>query len=136
MKYSFIGLILGSIPLLIKNINSKHTFRIHYIMYTLFTFTLGILLTNLENIIPSNTNIIFDTFTLYSNDYISILLLIISGFLMSIGIVVPGISSTLILMLLGIYDIYLNSIATINLAILIPLGIGILIRKFYIFENY
>ena len=46
---------------------------------------------------------------------------------MSIGIVVPGVSSTIILMLLGSYNIYLSSISNINLNVLIPIGIGILI---------
>ena len=52
---------------------------------------------------------------------------VLCGFLMSIGIVVPGVSSTVILMILGIYEIYLESISSLNLAILIPIGIGLII---------
>ena len=37
--------------------------------------------------------------------------LALCGFLMSIGVVVPGVSSTVILMLLGIYPIYLESVS-------------------------
>ena len=46
---------------------------------------------------------------------------------MSIGIVVPGVSSTVILMCLGVYSHYLNAVATVNLAILFPMGIGVLL---------
>ena len=45
---------------------------------------------------------------------------------MAIGIVVPGISNTIILMCLGVYEQYLSAIASLNLSVLIPLGIGIL----------
>ena len=46
---------------------------------------------------------------------------------MSIGVVVPGVSSTVILMLLGIYPIYLESVSFFNLSVLIPMGIGLII---------
>ena len=45
---------------------------------------------------------------------------------MSIGIVVPGISNTVLLMCLGIYSEYINAISSININILLPMGIGIL----------
>ena len=46
---------------------------------------------------------------------------------MSIGIVVPGVSSTVVLMCLGVYSHYLNAVATANLSILFPMGIGVLL---------
>ena len=55
----------------------------------------------------------------------SYLYLILSGFLMSVGIVVPGISNTVILMCLGVYTTYIDAIATINFHILVPMGIGL-----------
>ena len=44
---------------------------------------------------------------------------------MSAGVIIPGISSTLILMLLGVYDAYLLSISTLYFPFLIPLGFGL-----------
>ncbi len=46
---------------------------------------------------------------------------------MSAGIVIPGVSKTVILMMLGLYQIYLSAISTLNLSILIPIGIGLVI---------
>lgn len=46
---------------------------------------------------------------------------------MSAGIVIPGVSKSVILMLLGIYQIYLSAIASLNLSFLLPVGIGLLI---------
>ena len=50
--------------------------------------------------------------------------LIFCGFCMSIGIVFPGVSSSVILMCLGSYYIYLEAISSLNFIILIPMGIG------------
>lgn len=44
---------------------------------------------------------------------------------MSAGIVVPGISSTVILMLIGKYSLYLSAVSSLNLSVLIPMGIGL-----------
>ncbi len=114
MKYVFAGLILGSIPSLFKETNNKSKFKFSYILYTVITFLLSIFLIFLENNI--NT---------FGCDNIDFLYLFISGFLMSIGVVVPGVSSTIILMCLGVYGLYLNAISTINLSLLIPMGIGL-----------
>lgn len=46
---------------------------------------------------------------------------------MSVGIIVPGVSSTVILMLLGVYPIYLQSVASVYLPVLIPMGIGLIV---------
>ena len=45
---------------------------------------------------------------------------------MSAGVIIPGISKTVILMLLGVYEIYLFSLATLNLQILIPMIAGLI----------
>jgi len=131
-KYAFIGLILGSIPLLIKKINSECSFRLHYFIYTIIAFGIGLLTVILEryissNILTTNADLLNTLSTNTLPTLSSTLLLIISGFFMSIGIVVPGVSSTLILMCFSIYNIYLDAISTMNLSILIPLGIGVII---------
>lgn len=115
-SFCFIGLILGSVPILIKKINSEHTFKLKYLLYAVTAFVVGYILVIAESKININ----------FSDSY-SISYLILSGFLMSIGVIVPGISNTLILMCLGIYPTYLNAITTINLTILIPMGFGLII---------
>lgn len=134
-KYAFIGLILGSIPMLIKQINSQNKFKLHYIFYTIIAFALGLLAVILEKYLSSsvftaNSYLIED---LYSNtipSFFPIVLLAIAGFFMSIGIVVPGVSSTLILMCFGVYNIYLEAVSTINLPVLIPIGFGVVLGGF------
>lgn len=118
-KSIFIGLILGSIPSLLKesnnnkNINNLKTIDFQFL---LFSFLIGIFLVALEKYIPDN----------FSNSF-NFLYLFISGFAMSIGVVIPGISNTIILMLLGVYNIYLSSLSNIYLPVIIPMGLGLLL---------
>lgn len=116
IKYVFAGLILGSIPSLFKETNTKNKFKINYIFYTITTFLLSILLIFIEN-----------SMTTFGCTNINFLFLFISGFLMSIGVVFPGVSSTIILMCLGVYGLYLDAVSTINLSLLIPMGCGLVI---------
>ena len=116
-QFIFIGLILGNIPALLKKTCSTHAFKPSYIIYLLLTFIIGIVLVILENYLSTTSSA-----TEYSYTF-----LIFSGFLMSAGVIIPGISSTLILMLLGVYDAYLISVSSLYLPLLIPLGIGLLL---------
>lgn len=115
-KSIFIGLLLGCIPSLIKQCNTKVSFKLRYLLFTLFAFVLTIFM------IFAEKSFHFNDFNTYDFEY-----LFISGFVMSIGIVVPGISNTIILMLMGVYSIYLSAVSSICLPILIPMGLGILI---------
>lgn len=89
-SFCFIGLILGSIPTLIKKVNSEYTFKLRYLVFTLIAFLIGCFLVFLENKI---------SFSQVNNSF-SLSFLVLSGFLMSIGVVFPGVSNTLILMCL------------------------------------
>lgn len=91
-SFCFIGLILGSIPILMKQVNSEHTFKLRYLIFTVIAFIFGYFLVVLENKINFENALIVKDF--------SFEFLVFSGFLMSIGIVVPGVSNTLILMCL------------------------------------
>ncbi len=116
IKYVFAGLILGSIPSLFKEANVKNKFRLHYIFYTIITFLLSLFLIYLENNIAS-----------FGASNISFLFLFFAGFLMSIGVIFPGVSSTIILMCLGVYGLYLEAVSSVNLSLLIPMGLGLVI---------
>lgn len=117
IKFAFIGLILGGLPSLIKIANSKKGFRLHYLLYAIISFTISILLILLEKQINTST------FVTSRN----LFFLIFSGFIMSAGVVIPGISSTVLLMLLGTYGLYLDAVSSINIAVLLPMGIGLII---------
>lgn len=119
-KFTFIGLILGSIPPLLKKACSKQKFRLSFLIYLFLSLFIGILFVFLERHLPARD----------SNNEYSYLFLIFSGFLMSAGVIIPGVSNTLILMLVGVYDAYLLSISNMYLPFLLPMGIGLIIGSF------
>lgn len=121
--FCFIGIIIGGIPSLIKTANLKKGFRLHYLLYSIITFLFTLLLLYIENNFSSNIQ-----------NNTTFLYLVLAGFIMSIGVVVPGISSTVLLMIMGVYDIYLQAISTVNLYTLIPMGIGLVFGG-YVFLN-
>lgn len=119
-KSLFIGLLLGSIYVLaISNLkddidNSHNTSK--YISFFI-CFIIGIGLIYLENIINFSAD--------YTHNEFKASFLVLSGFFMSMGIVVPGVSSTVILMFLGVYSTYLNAVSIINMSVLFPMMLGI-----------
>lgn len=87
----------------------------YHLLCLLLTFSFSLYLVALENSINITTAI-------NSNSG-----LILAGVLMSAGIVIPGVSKTVILMMLGMYEIYLSAISSLNISFLLPIGIGLLI---------
>lgn len=114
-SFCIIGFIVGGIPCLLKQNTKK--INLTSIVILLFSLFLSLYLVALE----ATSSAIYTTTSL---SYIN---LIFAGFLMSAGIVIPGVSSTVILMLFGIYNIYLNAISTLNIVILLPIAIGVIV---------
>lgn len=123
-KSIFIGLINGTIPSLIREVNEKEAFKPQNVMYLLIALAIGIITVVLENRMHIITNV----------DNMSIMYLVMCGAIMSVGIVVPGVSSTIILMLLGVYSVYLQSVANLYLPVLIPLGIGLILGSIIVMK--
>lgn len=108
------GLICGGIPKILRN--AKITkFKPFYLLALLLSLSFSIFLF----VIHRYGHIYVD-----SND--SQLSFVFAGFAMSAGIIIPGVSSTVILMLLGKYNSYLSAISSVNLSVLFPMGIGLI----------
>lgn len=115
--YAFIGLILGTVPALFKQANFDKCIQLKKLLPLIISFSIGVLLIVFENHFYF-TNIVLSF--IYNPFY-----LVFAGFIMSIGIVVPGVSNTIILMCLGVYSEYISAIASVNLRLLVPLAIGV-----------
>lgn len=122
-KSIFIGLIIGTIPELIKEVNKKEKYNRKNIIYMIVAMIIGVGTVILEN-------------RLHISELrdVNFIYIIICGMIMSLGIVVPGVSSTIILMLLGIYPLYLQSVANLYFPVLIPLGIGLIIGSIVVMK--
>ena len=123
-KSIFIGLIIGTIPSLVKEVNEKETFKPQNVIYLLIALAIGIVTVMLENKLYISSNI----------EDMSFMYFVMCGAIMSLGIVVPGVSSTIILMLLGVYSVYLQSIANLYFPVLIPMGVGLILGSIIVMK--
>lgn len=116
----FTGFLLGTIPHLLKEATKKG-FKDSYIIPFIITLSLGIIM-----LFFNTKNISYDI------DYnlISILKYFFIGCLLSISTIIPGISSTVLLSLFNLYGIYIYSISSLNLFVLIPTAIGLILTTF------
>ena len=113
VKFLFIGLMLGTLPYVFKEANKKG-FKRTYILPCIIAFSITVLFMILENsfidIIPESSP--------------SLIALIIYGAIIGFGTIVPGVSSSFILMYIGAYEMLLDGIVSMDLMVIIPVGVG------------
>ena len=113
-RYAFLGLVLGTIPLFYKEVK-KEGFKKKYYIYIVIAAILGLSVFFFnKNLFPTVTN---------PNLFQSVLL----GVAVAGSSIVPGVDSAVILSSLGLYELYVSSLADFNLSILIPAGFGLVI---------
>lgn len=120
----FIGLIVGSIPLLLNKADYKKT--INPVNIFLALLGAGILI-GISFLKGDNQNVVLAT------SFLGIIELIIVGFIASATMVIPGISGSFVLMTIGYYEPIISTVSELvkmqnvvhNLFVLIPFGIGV-----------
>lgn len=119
----FLGLIFGGIPLITKNMKKEKKISNYIIAFIAFAFIILFAFLKSANEVVLSTN------------PISLLLLFFIGIVASATMVIPGISGSFVLMLLGYYQPIINTVRKVtdfsllgtNILILGSLGLGILI---------
>ena len=122
----FIGLIVGGIPLLTKKVKGKKIKPINIASF-LLPFSIVMIMTLLN---PGNNVVDLSTMSI-----IKFIFLVIIGMIAAATMVIPGVSGSFVLMLLGYYEPIVGTVGNLtdfskfghNLLILAPFGIGILI---------
>ena len=120
-RFAFLGLIVGTIPLFWREVR-KEGWSNKYYTFIAVALAIGI-------------------FLFYGNQSLfepvtnpTLLQSTILGFAVAGSSIVPGVDSAAILSSLGFYEIYVKSVADLNLQVLIPaiigLGIGVLLISF------
>lgn len=118
----FIGLIIGGIPSIIETAKQEKSLKNITIMIIPFILIFLLQFTN-------------NTFNTSTSKEVSFIPLVLIGVVDAITMIIPGISGTAILMMLGYYDMVITSFSTLtdfslisyNLSILIPFGIGMVL---------
>lgn len=108
--YCFIGLIAGSMPSMLKQA-AKTGVKKSYFVFLTVAFSIGIFFSY-----AIATNNVYTS----SNPII----LAVAGVFLAMGILIPGVSSSFLLMQLGAYNEVISAIATLNIINLLWIGIG------------
>lgn len=117
MRFLFIGVICGGIPVLFKQARAGKKDKWDFVM-PLIGFCIVLLMSSE----PAATS----TFAT-AGGFTSVIFLFIAGIIMAIALILPGISGSYMLLTLGLYDVTLNAINNKILVFLIPLGLGIIV---------
>lgn len=121
MMFLFLGAILGSIPPLYRKVKVSRIRPVNMLVAFLGAF-LGVLTMYL----PEGVFELSDHFNLTN-----FMMLILAGIIIAIALVLPGISASYILLMLGMYDLTLMAIKGLNFLYLTPIVIGVLAGTFF-----
>lgn len=118
-RYLFLGLVVGTVPLFYKSVKKEGFSKKYYLVIAL-SFAFGIALFSFnKGLFPVITN---------PSIFQSVLL----GIAVAGSSIVPGVDSAVILSSLGLYELYVSSIAHMIFPILIPAAFGLIIGAFLI----
>ena len=116
MLFLFLGAILGSIPPLYRKVKVSKIKPVN-----LFVALIGAILGISTMYLPEGIFKMSESFNLYNFS-----MLILAGVIIAIALILPGISASYILLMLGMYDMTLIAMKEINLFYLAPLAIGVI----------
>ena len=130
-KFCFIGLILGGVPFLFNEIKQEGK-KVNYLSLIL-TATFSVMLVVIsKDTLALNIN--------HDNSLLNLFNLFLAGIIYSIGKVVPGISGSFLLILIGMYEFVLSLFASPirfgieNIDKVIPFGIGLVLGVFVLLK--
>ena len=113
-RYLFLGLVIGTVPLFYKEVK-KRGFNNKYYLLIVLGAVLGIFLFSLNrNWFPVVTD---------PNLLQSVLL----GVAVAGSSIIPGVDSAVILSALGLYELYVSSLAQLNISIIVPALLGLVV---------
>ena len=116
-KFFFLGLIIGILPYLFQQANVKNTFKInHYIL-----LLIGAILISMMIFLQPHEGTVIT-----SRSASTYVLLFFSGMLGSAAMILPGISGSLVLLIIGVYSTVISAISNLELDVMAVVGLGII----------
>lgn len=124
----FIGIILGSIPMLVKLTfkgEGQWHFNLTNILPMLITFAIMIPMALAGDSSAAKESAVAAEITHFS--LVTSLLYIVYGIIAVSTMIIPGISGSFLMLLMGVYGTIISAVANLNFLVLIPFAIGCLI---------
>ncbi|WP_413377152.1 DUF368 domain-containing protein [Alkalihalobacillus sp. 1P02AB] len=116
--FFIMGLVLAIVPTLLRDVDYKKEFGAkHYIL-----FLIALSLVGLTALASEDKGNIIEIFT-----WQTYVLLFLSGWLASTALILPGISGSLIFLILGVYATIIEAVSTFHMPVLITVGSGVLL---------
>ena len=112
-RYLFLGLVLGTVPLFYKQVKKRGFNKKFYILIVSFAIVGFSLFSLNKSLFPVVTE---------PSVFQSVLL----GVAVAGSSIIPGVDSAVILSALGLYELYVSSLANLNIGILIPAAVGLI----------
>ena len=119
VSFIFIGLILGCVPMIYKKASSKKV-KIKNIIICILALVFMFLLTFYSGSLTSNNTIE----QLGGITPAGLSWLFVASFLSSMAMFIPGVGGSLMMIVFGIYAIYMEAVSTLNILILTILILG------------
>ncbi len=116
MQFLFMGIIIGGLPVLYRKSAATGKASITDLIFLIVGFALVLFMS-------AEPTAIINMAT--AQGALSVIFLFAAGIIIAIALVLPGISGSFMLLVLGMYGITLNAINTVNIPFLIPLGLGV-----------
>ncbi|WP_298832788.1 DUF368 domain-containing protein [uncultured Planococcus sp.] len=118
-QFFFMGLIIGVVPYIMKQAEVKKNFTARHLVILL---VIGAALA-VTAFIPTEE----DLAPITSLTLPIFFLLFFSGWLASMAMLLPGISGSFILLLLGVYSTAINALSTLNIPVALAIGAGVIV---------
>lgn len=113
-RFLFLGLIIGTLPLFYREVKKEGFSKKYYIFIALAALVGTLLFTMNKSAFPQVTNP-------------NLLQSVFLGVAVAGSSIVPGVDSAVILSTLGLYELYVSSVANLDFTILLPAGVGLVI---------
>lgn len=113
-RFAFLGLILGTVPLFYKEVKKNGFSDKYYIVIGIAAIFGFMLFTFNPNGFPQVTNP-------------TLLQSILLGVAVAATAIIPGVDPAVLLSTLGFYEMYVSSLASVNLQVLLPMVLGLAI---------
>lgn len=117
-QFFFLGLVIGVLPFIAKQANVKTNFKIGHFLLIL---VVGAALASLAFISPQDSTPVT---VLTGSNAIG---LFFAGWAGSMAMLLPGISGSFILLLLGVYSTAIGALSNLNLPIIAVIGAGVVV---------